>query len=198
MSRPNTNAFLRAALNPPDRGKFRARDFEALAEVEAEDESLRPKLREPVIWPTPRFEHVDRPHYSTLLPEPLDEDSLKAEPTFYEVWVLDAKGKSSIRSRHRVAPKTYFGLSWSEFPDFDQLAFADEQSRLCAQRAGYEYLLEGARRVDIRSYRRKASSSRFQAGPVETNWVATMKNVGEKPWLFGEPTEKALEIDSDY
>lgn len=199
MGRPNLSTFLNGALNPPARGKLRAADFEALAEVRAEDETLRPKPRPPVIWPAPRFEHdPDREHWSKDLPPILSDDELMAVPLQYEVWVLTAKGKTELRSVHRVSPMSYFGIKRPKFPTEDELRIADEQSRLCAQRAGYEYLLEGVRRVDIRSYRRKEAKSRRFPQAGETNWIAAMKNVGEPPWILGEPTEKGLELDAGF
>jgi hypothetical protein len=199
MSKPNLTAFLGGALNPPARSKFRACDSEALAEVLAEDVALEPKPREPVIWPTPRFEvDPDREHWSKDLPPILPDEDLEAIPLRYEVWVLDRKGRSEIRSMHRVGPMKYFGIKRPNFPTEDQLRIADEQSRLCAQRAGYEYLLEGARRVDIRSYRRKEAKSRRIPQAGETNWVATMKSFTDPPWILGEPTDEALEQDAAY
>lgn len=199
-SKPNLTGFLNGALNPLERSKLRAVDHEALEEV-FEADSLRPKPRPPVIWPKPRFEHdPDREHWSKSLPEPLEDDDLAAIPTRYEVRVLDSKGRFSKgpRSCHRVSPKALFGLKYTDFPSEYQISVADMESRLCAQRAGWEYLLEGARRVEISSYRRKSASSRFSAGPVVTYPVAVMKSISEEPWVLGEPSEKALEIDAGY
>lgn len=199
MSKPNLSAFLNGALNPPPRAKFRARDFEALNEVLAEDEAAVPKPREPVIWPTPRFEvDPDREHWSKDLPPVLPDEDLEAIPLRYEVWVLDQKGRSELRSMHRVGPMKLFGIKRPNFPTEDQLRIADEQSRLCAQRAGYEYLMEGVRRVDIRSYRRKEAKSRRVRQAGETNWIATMTNVANPPWIMGEITDEAMAMDMEY
>lgn len=199
MSKPNLTAFLSGALNPPSRSKFRACDFEALAEVRAADEALEPKPRDPVTWPAPRYLHdPDREHWSKDLPPILPDDELEAVPLRYEVWVLDRKGRVELRSMHRVGPMKLFGIKRPHFPNEEQLRIADEQSKLCAQRAGFEYLADGARMVDIRSYRRKEAKSRRFSQPGETNWIATMKNVEDPPWLLGEIMDDASNMDAEY
>lgn len=199
MSAPNLGAFLSGALNPPERGRRRKVDLKALLEVELEDEALRPVDRPRVLPPVIPFVHdPDREHWAKNLPPVLTDDELRAIPTEYEVWILPPKGKAFLSSRHRVGPKSLFGLKWSERPNDYQREIADLESRLVAQRAGWDALLEGARRVDVRSYRRKEATSRFTPGPVVTNWVATMKSLSEEPWVLGEPSEKALKVDAEY
>lgn len=198
MTKPNTSRFLAGALNPPARSKLRKRDRKALEEV-FEDENVTSEARAPRVWEKEPFVHdPDREHWSKVLGEPLDEKALEAVATQLEVWVLDGAGKTKLLSVHRVSPKKYFGLTYSQFPSEDQRIFCEEETKRIAQRVGWDCLLNGARRVDIRSYRRKGASSRFHAGPAIHDWVATMKSLNEEPWILGEPTERAIEIDRGY
>lgn len=198
---PNTSRFLAGALNPPERGKFRARDLEALNEVRALDELL-PTLneREPVKLPAPGHRLDNRPKVD--LGEPLDPKKLEAIATRYEVWEFSGR-RSKLRSVHRVGPKSLFGLKWSERPSEYQRDVADDESKRCAQRAAYEAFLAGATRVSIKTYRRKEATSRFKAGLVISDVVRTMdgKDHGTSAldsWILGEPSEEALLIDAKY
>jgi hypothetical protein len=201
MSKPSEMSFLSRALNPAPRGKFRASDREALAEVR-EDEVVLPG-KDPVFagWdrlrPAPRpLLHVERPHWSEGLGEPLDDEDLKAIPERLEVWVL-LNRQSALRSTHRVGPKKLFDLKWSDFPSEYQLEVAKSETLKCAQKAALEALLEGATRVEIRSYRRKAASSRFEPGPVIHGLVGVLKSKDDI-LIEGEPSEAALQADSEY
>lgn len=197
---PNLAMFraLNRALDPPKRVPLSRQDRRVLREVETDESSTVLSSRH-LPAPKLKFEHdPDRPHWSEGLPEPLDDTELEAVGLNYEVWVLDHRGRSGLVSRHRVGPMKLFGIKRPYFPNEDQLRIADEQSRLCAQRAGYEYLARGAKRVDIRSYRRKASKSRRFPQAGETNWVATMTSVDDPPWILGDFMDESLGLDAGY
>jgi hypothetical protein len=196
MSRPNTSRFLTGALNPGPRNRLRKPDHEALEELR-KVESEKPTLNS-------RFP-VDLPHWDTwtedtappwwsLLPEPLGDGELEAVPERLEVWAL--VGRKTVRkSIHRVAPKTLFGLSWSEFPTEYQVEFARSETLRIAQRAAWDAILDGASRVEIRSYRRKAASSRFEPGISIHGLVGVLKSVTDS-LIDGEPSVESLAADS--
>lgn len=196
MSKPNLNGFLAGALNPRPRGKSRQADREALS---ASEEAGRIGLNSRFSAPAPRVEYrhdPDRRHYSELLGEPLTDEELKSIPTELHVWVLGPKG-SKLISTHRVGPRKYFGLKWTQFPTEAQIEFCEAETLRCAQRAAWAALLEGTTRIEIRSYRRKEARSRFYPGPVIHGLVGVMTSVGDT-LILGEPTEKALEVDAEY
>lgn len=198
---PNTSRFLNGALNPPERGKLRARDHEALDEVRVLDEALPTwNVREAVELPRPGYRLDTRPVVD--LGEPLDPKKLEAIATRFEVWEFTGR-RSKLRSVHRVGPKSLFGLKWSERPTEYQREVAEAESLRCAQRAAYEAFLDGATRVELKTYRRKEATSRFTPGLVVTGIVRTMDgkrsamNVTDS-WILGEPSEEALVIDRKY
>jgi hypothetical protein len=201
---PNTSRILANALNPPERSRLRAKDRDALAEVLAEEEARATlNSRFPVEFSRPEYRHVDRPHWSTRLPDEIDSKLRAAIPTRYDVWVFDRKGGTKLRSSHRVGPKKLFDLKYTARPTPEQIEYADSESLRCAQRAAYEALIEGADRVEIRTYRRKESSSRFSVGPVLHGLVRTVAGTAAATsildsWIDGEPTEKSLSIDAMY
>lgn len=190
MSRPDLSRFLARALDPAPRNRLRDVDYRALAEVAASEECPR-EDRPPADLPHwDRWTEDLRPHYSTLLTEPLDVEAVAER---LEVWALIGR-KTELRSTHRVSPKKLFGLSYSQFPTEYQVEYARSETLRIAQRAGWDALLDGASRVEIRSYRRKAPSGRRDTGIVIHGLVGVLKSVHDS-LIDGEPQPESIEAD---
>lgn len=71
---------------------------------------------------------------------------------------------------------------------------AESETLRLAQRSGHEALKRGARIVEIRSYRRKAATSRFTPGPVVHGLMGTLKSLDDL-LIAGEPSEAAEAAD---
>jgi hypothetical protein len=196
MSPPNLSRFLTGALNPGPKNRLRKPDHEALDEL-LEEESGKPTLnsRFPVDLPHwDSWSRDTRPAWWSLLPEPLGDGDLETIPERLEVWAL-VDGQTVRKSIHRVSPKALFGLGWSEFPSEYQVEYARSETLRIAQRAARDLILAGSPRVEIRSYRRKAASSRFEPGISVHGLVGVLKNLDDS-LIDGEPTIEALANDN--
>lgn len=195
MTRPSESRFLAGALNPRPKSRLRKADLEALAEeAEAEAKSLTGWNRIPTPLSNPGHRLSSDPHYSTLLPDPLSKSELEAVPEQLEVWATYPGRPTEFLTAHRVSPMTLFGLSWGVFPTELQTEFAKAETLRLAQRTAWNALLEGARRVEIRPYSRKAASSRFSAGPVIHGRPYVLTSLADSV-IDGEPLDKSIESD---
>ena len=195
MARPSEMAFLARALDPAPRGKLREADRKALAEVRAEESACGNWNRIPTPLPAPGYRLSTDPHYSTLLPEkPLPDELLDPVAERLQVWALFPGRESELVAEHRVSAKRLYDLPKGSLPRDWQIAFAESETLRLAQRSGHEALKRGARIVEIRSYRRKAATSRFTPGPVVHGLMGTLKSLDDL-LIAGEPSEAAEAAD---
>ena len=195
MARPSEMAFLTRALDPAPRGKLREADRKALAEVRAEESACGNWNRIPTPLPAPGYRLSTDPHYSTLLPEkPLPDELLDPVAERLQVWALFPGRPTELVAEHRVSAKRLYDLPKGSLPRDWQIAMAESETLRLAQRSGHEALKRGARIVEIRSYRRKAASSRFVAGPVVHGLKGTLKSLDDL-LIAGEPSEAAEAAD---
>lgn len=146
---------------------------------------------------------------------PLDKDQLRAELKVYEVWVTVNRELAEILVRlpmfrdennlgarsfkvatHRVGPMKLFDIpAGSRFPTEYEREQADDESQRLAQRTALTWLRQpGVRLAVVTWRRRKEASGRFTRGPAESWPVARMRDEADS-WIYGEPSQKALDID---
>jgi hypothetical protein len=194
VSRPSEMSFLTRALNPVPRGRLRDSDRKALAEVRAEEDVPGNWNKFPDPLPAPGYRLSTDPHYSTLLPEPLPDEDLEPVSERLQVWALYPGKRLKMVSEHRVSPRRLYDLPKGTLPLDWQIAMAESETLRLAQCAAYVALDMGATRVEIRSYRRKAATSRFVAGPVIHGLKGILKSQADI-LIAGEPTEAAIAAD---
>lgn len=197
MPKPDLNGVLRGALNPRPRNPLSRADHEALAEVAASD-SGKPTLNSRFPVAMPHWDHwvrETRPDYRELLPDvaPMSFVDMRGVSERLDVYALIGR-ETVLRASHRVSSKALFGLTAAQFPTEYMIEYAKSETLRIAQRSAWAALLDGATRVEIRSYRRKAASSRYRLGPVVHGLVGVYTSVTDS-LIDGEPTEESIAAD---